>query len=65
MTFEKNFVTADQAKFVRERVSGFLSPLALNTLPLEHLMCEAYMQGMLDTVALMNAKGLVLPEPTT
>lgn len=56
-----HLISDDQAKFVRERVRGFMSPFALNTLPLEHLMCEAYLQGLHDTVALMNAKGLVLP----
>ena len=30
---------------------------------LEHLLCEAYIQGTQDVVELMNSRGLYFPDP--
>lgn len=50
-------LTFDQAAFVRRRISGFLNPLGTANLTLEHLLCEAYVQGVNDTAALMAMRG--------
>mgnify|MGYP000627132940 CR=1 FL=1 len=53
---------ADHAAFVRGRVACFLAEGA-GRYTLEHLLCEAYIQGTQDVVELMNSRGLYFPDP--
>lgn len=58
--------TSDQRSFIHRRTEVFLDSHSM-TLPLKHLMAEAYFQGMRDTFEVMSTMPppfpILSPEP--
>lgn len=55
-------IPEEHARFVRNRIGCFLAE-GVGRYTLEHLLCEAYIQGTQDVVEAMNRRGLYFPDP--